>query len=305
MSSQGGWRFETDAVDYFGNQKKKLDVADRRPVVRRAADLVGPGIGPEAVRLPDFDGQLASLNGLYSAEANTPNAPVLNERFVGYVVADSELGGVQVFTSLVTGLEYSRPFLKSAGNQTAALWGQWTLRDQTESHFPDGLTVGGPDAGSAETSISDTGDITTSGMAVAEGQPFRHRYRLAAQTVAGNAWTSIATTNEGPGNVGGITLIANQFYVPVTGVYEITGSAVWQSATGGRRMIAVFVNDISRIADEEVGGTAAIYQSISHIVHMNAGDYASVRVYQNSGVNQNLLASGDGAFNHQSITLLH
>jgi len=74
--SQQGWRIETDAQDYFGHQKKQLTLADRRPVIRKASDLVGPGLDYNATRLDDFNDLLGRYNGYYAATAGVRNAPV-------------------------------------------------------------------------------------------------------------------------------------------------------------------------------------------------------------------------------------
>ena len=70
MSGQN-WRMDgetgVDAGDYFLRQKKQGELADRRPVIRRASDLVGPGIAATAVRITDFDNVLAMWSSRVSA----------------------------------------------------------------------------------------------------------------------------------------------------------------------------------------------------------------------------------------------
>lgn len=127
MSDQN-WRTDVDAGDYFLHQKKQLSVADRRPVIRRSSDLVGPGIGATTVRLDDFNDLLATFNGYYSSEAGAANAPTADEVFVGYVVSDAEFGGQQAFTGLDTGIEYVRRFVRSPIDPEALAWGAWTSR---------------------------------------------------------------------------------------------------------------------------------------------------------------------------------
>lgn len=128
--SDENWRTETRAEDYFLHRQKKLDLADRRPVIRTASDLVGPGIGAFATRLDDFNNLLATFNGFYSAAADATNAPdaalpTTAEPFVGFVVSDAELGGLQVFTGLDTGTEYRRTFLRSPIDPESINWGLW------------------------------------------------------------------------------------------------------------------------------------------------------------------------------------
>jgi hypothetical protein len=124
MSSQN-WRTEVDAVDYFGHQKKRVELEQRRPVVRRAADLVGPGIGGAAIRVTDFNSVLATFNGYYSAEPGALNAPTTDEAFVGSTVSDQWLGGSQTVTGLTTGYEYSRTFSRNISDPTVLSWSAW------------------------------------------------------------------------------------------------------------------------------------------------------------------------------------
>lgn len=128
MMGSDSSRPETDAVDYFGNQKKKLDLADRRPVIRKASDLVGPGIGASAVRLTDFNDVLGTFNGYFSAAPDAANAPNDTGEFVGFVTMDSEYGGRQVFTDMEDGSDYTRIFRRAPADPETLTWGVWRRR---------------------------------------------------------------------------------------------------------------------------------------------------------------------------------
>lgn len=122
------WRVPTDAEDYFLQRQKQLNIADRRPVIRRAGDLVGPGIGSGATRIIDFNDVLAMFNGFYSAAAgayNAPPAPGAAQAFVGFVVSDASLGGVQEFYGLRDGILRRRVFTRSPADATSITWGEW------------------------------------------------------------------------------------------------------------------------------------------------------------------------------------
>lgn len=123
MSGQN-WRTSTNANDYFGHQKKNVELEQRRPVVRKASDLVGPGIGVSAVRVTDWNDVLATFNGYYSSAPGALNAPG-NESYVGTTVADPLLGGRQAVTGLVSGFEYSRTFVRNASDPSSISWGTW------------------------------------------------------------------------------------------------------------------------------------------------------------------------------------
>lgn len=122
MSEERDWRQQVDAGDYFGAQKKHLAMESRRPSPRSLADLAGPGIGARAQRLTDFNEELATLDGFFSAVAGTPNAPNGTDPFVGFISSDATLGGVQIFTSLTTGQTYRRTFLRNVNDPDWVTW---------------------------------------------------------------------------------------------------------------------------------------------------------------------------------------
>jgi hypothetical protein len=125
MSGAENWRTEVDAGDYFLHQKKKVDFSDRRPVIRRASDLVGPGIAPNAVRITDFNDVLATFNGFFSAATGATNAPTAGQAYVGWVSSDAELGGVQVFSGLTNSNTYRRTFRRNPADPNTLYWGTW------------------------------------------------------------------------------------------------------------------------------------------------------------------------------------
>lgn len=124
--SDKDWRPGVEGGDYFLHQKKQLEFADRRPVIRRASDLVGPGIASNAVRITDYNDLLATFNGYFSSAPGANNAPNPSEAFVGYVISDSELGGRQVFTGLESGVEFSRTFNRSPEDPETMGWSGWS-----------------------------------------------------------------------------------------------------------------------------------------------------------------------------------
>lgn len=123
------WRIQTGADDYIRQQNKQAAVENRRPVIRRSSDLVGPGIGSEAVVITDYNDVLATFNGYYSSVPGALYAPNEDDSFVGFVVMDATLGGVQTFTSLVSGNEYQRVFLRSPSDEDSITFGLWTTAE--------------------------------------------------------------------------------------------------------------------------------------------------------------------------------
>lgn len=125
MNDTANWRTPVNAEDYFGAQKKSTTVADRRPLIRKASDLVGPGISAFAVRVTDWNDLLATFDGYFSSEAGADFAPNATDQFVGHVASDVEFGGTQVLTSLASGIVYRRAFVRAAFDSEAIEWGTW------------------------------------------------------------------------------------------------------------------------------------------------------------------------------------
>lgn len=129
MSGEQNWRIpngKTQAETYLGNQQRRNDIADRRPVIRKASDLgLGPGISAAAVPITDFNNLLATYNGYYSAAQGAVNSPNPLDKLVGTVVMDSATGGVQRFTGLLTGIDYKRAFIRNPSDPESISWGAW------------------------------------------------------------------------------------------------------------------------------------------------------------------------------------
>lgn len=150
MSGSENWRFPTDAATYLGAQKKRSELEARRPIIRRAADLVGPGIGGSAVPITDFDDTLALFDGYYSSgnlagavaadgrgARNGPD-PEVGGAFAGYdfnpyvgtTVMDDVLGGHQRFINVVSGNIYTRNFLRNPSDPNSVTFGLWKWENE-------------------------------------------------------------------------------------------------------------------------------------------------------------------------------
>lgn len=125
MTDQQNWRTEVNAPDYFGHQKKQAAIENRRPVIRKASDLVGPGINANAVRITDFNDTLATYDGFFAADLGALNPPNNVEAFIGTVSSDAGLGGIQSFTGLTSGTYYQRVFVRNPSDAATIYWGEW------------------------------------------------------------------------------------------------------------------------------------------------------------------------------------
>lgn len=119
------WRTEVTGLDYLQHQKKQGQIDNRRPVIRKASDLVGPGISANATVISDFNDTLATFDGYFGAVAGAANAPTSGQAYVGIVTSDGDLGGMQVFYGMTDGGTYKRMFTRSPADATALSWGAW------------------------------------------------------------------------------------------------------------------------------------------------------------------------------------
>jgi hypothetical protein len=81
----------------------------------------------------------------------------------------------------------------------------------------------------------------------------------------------------------------------VAGLYAIVGHVAWAAAAGaGLRQIAILINGATLIAvREDLPGAASIIQEISSQYRLAVGDYAELRVFQNSGAGLNVNTNGN------------
>lgn len=144
------WRIEVDAEDYFGHKQKKLNVADRRPVIRKSSDLagMGPGFNATSVPISDFNDLIALYDGFFSAtlayngpfpDGTGPDANKDPRSYVGVVVSDGDIGGYQQFTripdDLATarfGRTYRREFRRAESDPDYIDWGPWYVEGSME-----------------------------------------------------------------------------------------------------------------------------------------------------------------------------
>lgn len=94
MTTPKDWRPSIDADDFFRNMEKRMSITERQPNIRKASDLVGPGIASYAIRLLDWNSQSARHNGFWITQ-DAANGPVdeLGGPLMGITVA-SETGEV-------------------------------------------------------------------------------------------------------------------------------------------------------------------------------------------------------------------
>lgn len=304
--SNNNWPIEQDAGDYFGNQKKKLELADRRPVIRRASDLVGPGIGVSAVRAMDLNDRLATSNGYFSAPVGAVNSPDPAKNFIGISTVDSTLGGVQLFWDVESGQEYTRVFQRNAMNPDFIYWGEWEPHIVATTWYvqviPDNL-VGVPYDWSMNPftgqlwrkSITNTWDVLFHAASVpyvdaalrggAAVAPHSERIRTAATTVGSGAqiaWGYNAGTEWGDLTYDTGTGV---WTIGTDGRYQINASVAFNtSATATNRWARLYVNGAEIETAVGTAPASALYPlKIVRSLRLSAGDTLGIQARQDSG----------------------
>ena len=120
------WSIPTTAAEHFQQSEKRLGWEERRPTVRKASDLLGPGYAPYAVPLADPNSEEAGFNGLWHLPVGAPNSPDDTKNWLGQTIATAADGGVQVFWTYETGdaphVEMMRSFQIGGGTRFYTPW---------------------------------------------------------------------------------------------------------------------------------------------------------------------------------------
>jgi hypothetical protein len=97
MGGQNSWRQPITYEDLQRNGEKRQLNQERRPQVRTAADLLGPGIAPFAVEILDWNGDETAFNGFFWSQPGAINSPdPLNSKwYMGQTEATEDGFGLQ------------------------------------------------------------------------------------------------------------------------------------------------------------------------------------------------------------------
>jgi hypothetical protein len=266
------WRTETTAMDFFNTQKKKLSIADRRPVIRQASDLVGPGIAAAATLVTDWSDTLATYNGFYSSDIGAFDAPNSTSQFVGTVVMDSAFGGVQTLYPLdQDGAYYQRTFLRNPGDADTIYWQPWVLCGAFSTPFlqlgsgittvPTGgaltpLLLGAVDTDNSSANYADYFSVASDHITVLKPGIYSvamEFYRYDA--ISWDTWSLNLPSVSGSPTVVGQSQTNNVGSSFITAPFRTNGSGInqiqvvtAQSSGAGRDVLAI-VNGVTRIGD--------------------------------------------------------
>lgn len=270
MGGSVQWRIPIEAEDWVNNVEKRIMHSERRPTVRTAADLLGPGIAPFAVEISDWNDEVTAFNGFWWSQPGAINSPdpTNNKWYMGRSEATEDGFGLQWATEFnnIAGDywppdTYIRRFFDpgSAGTTSYSAW-----------KIDSGASLG----------------LVASFTRASDGVAF------VTATLSPIIWS--VTTED---RYGFASLPDTDIVVPVgmDGSYLITASMVWDANATGNRNMRIYVNGALRASQSLTPGANnanGAMNNVSKQLRLVAGDVITVQVFQNSGVN--LAGSGGG-----------
>lgn len=135
-------------------------------------------------------------------------------------------------------------------------------------------------------------------------RPIARMRQLVAQTLANNTFTDLTFTGEDfdlePGGVGGHSISVNtaRYTAPFPGYHTLSGGVAFAANASNQRGCRWAVNGSavngSAVLVSTVGaGNVTVVPARVIRVYLNAGDYATIQGYQNSGGNLDTFVSGE------------
>lgn len=124
-TAMNGWPTPATGVDAVADMSRQVDQLTRRARPPRASQILGPGIAPQAVRIPDWNGDETTFNGFYYSDVGALNTPDDARRWMGVSETTTALDGVQTVVELGVDdpEEWRRTFAgDAAGVRTFGPW---------------------------------------------------------------------------------------------------------------------------------------------------------------------------------------
>lgn len=81
--------------DWINDTNRRLGRQEGRRQIGHAADLLGPGIAPQAVLVGDWNDEVMAFNGLYYSETGALHSPNPASRWIGHNTVDPAGNGMQ------------------------------------------------------------------------------------------------------------------------------------------------------------------------------------------------------------------
>lgn len=183
MGGANNYPTTTDGEGYFRETEKRIAHQERRPMVKRASDLLGPGIAPYAVQIAHWNADEATFNGTFWTAPGDTGAPDLTHWWIGQTEASSDGFGIQqVLTfhdsAVFPPLTYRRQFF-DPGNSNIT-YSQWV--SQHHIAIGDSVTSQGDAGGAGAWTLNGDGTASIPGI-IPNNTPYMRRTRSSGQFV--------------------------------------------------------------------------------------------------------------------------
>lgn len=126
MPSPTNWPHPDDDPElYLRHQEKRIANEQRRPMVRKASDILGPGFAPFATQLIDWNADEAAFNGYFWSDTGALNTPVGVgvSVWMGITISSGTIGFQQVWeVSPGTMTEKKRVWALTSGVRVYGAW---------------------------------------------------------------------------------------------------------------------------------------------------------------------------------------
>src|SRR6478735_2775848 len=127
MSQQmSGWPMPADPGTWMSDVDRRLTQQARRGA-SSAAGILGPGLGPHATLVADWNSETATFNGIFYSEVDALNGPDDTRRWMGFCRSTEGVDGVMDLVEfgedVVDPIRYTRTFTTTvAGIRTYGAW---------------------------------------------------------------------------------------------------------------------------------------------------------------------------------------
>jgi hypothetical protein len=140
MGGANAWRPQILGTDWMREIEKRLLHEERRPQIRNAADLLGPGIAPYSVLIQDWEQAETFFNGFFHSEPGALNSPDGTRYWMGVSQSGSDLYGIQrvsEYRGYPTDMiwpryTYLRKFSPNVAGDGSRVYSSWRIEDLTQ-----------------------------------------------------------------------------------------------------------------------------------------------------------------------------
>lgn len=116
--------------DWMRDQERRTGSLERRANVRNAKQLLGPGFGPKATPVVDWNTSSLVFNGFFYCDVGSLNSPDPLVGWIGYSVIDPTGNGwLYLVSQSPTGREFRRRVTTALGGAT--VFGTWEVSSTT------------------------------------------------------------------------------------------------------------------------------------------------------------------------------